>query len=373
MLLKEELQRYSRHISLAEVGLAGQEKLKQASVLVIGAGGLGCPCLQYIAAAGVGNIGIVDFDTVDLSNLQRQILYTTEDIGAYKAEAAAARLKQSNPHTQFTTYTQGLDQDNALDIISPYDIIVDGSDNFSTRYLVNDACVMLGKPLVFGSIFKFDGQVAVLNHYTSDNKKGPTYRCLFPEPPAAGEMPSCAETGVLGVLPGIIGSMQANEVLKLILNIGESLSGKLYTFDALTMQSTVFHVAANPINHTITALGNYNFNCETENTIVDCIDVTALKKIVDQDAEPFLLLDVRETHEYEICHLGGALLIPMNTIPQHLQDLPKDKKIIVYCHHGMRSASVVDYLKANDFNKVYNLEGGIHAWAKEIDLEMNTY
>jgi sulfur-carrier protein adenylyltransferase/sulfurtransferase len=373
MLNKEELQRYSRHISLAEVGLAGQEKLKQASVLVIGAGGLGCPCLQYLSAAGVGRLGIVDFDTVDVSNLQRQILYTTEDLGKQKSVAAATRLQQSNPHTHITSYTEPLDEYNALEIIKAYDIIVDGSDNFSTRYLVSDACVLLNKPLVFGSIFKFDGQVAVLNHNTSEGKRGPTYRCLFPEPPAAGEMPSCSETGVLGVLPGIIGSMQANEVLKLILTIGEPLSGKLYTFDALSMQSSVFHVEANPINHTITTLGHYAFNCDVPEHDTDSIDVHTLNKILQKPTEPFLLLDVREPHEYEICRLDGALFMPMNTVPQHLHDLPQHQKIIVYCHHGMRSASVVDYLRNHGIKHTYNLDGGIHAWAKEIDLEMNTY
>ncbi len=373
MLNKEELQRYSRHISLAEVGLAGQEKLKQASVLVIGAGGLGCPCLQYLTAAGIGHIGIVDFDKVDPSNLQRQILYTVEDIGKYKAEAAAARLTQANPNTRFTTYTQGIDKENALSVISSYDIVVDGSDNFATRYLVNDACVLVNKPLVFGSIFKFDGQVAVLNYTTAEGQQGPTYRCLFPEPPAAGEMPSCSETGVLGVLPGIIGSLQANEVLKLILTIGDPLAGKLFTFDALTMQSTTFSVKADPNNYMIDQLGDYDFDCEQENKISDSIDVKSLKQLILQKTTDLLLLDVREKYEYELCRLEGALLIPLNTIPQHLHDLPKDKHIIVYCHHGMRSASVVTYLKSNGFIRISNLEGGIHQWAKQIDDSVAVY
>lgn len=372
MLNKEELQRYSRHISLAEVGLTGQEKLKQASVLVIGAGGLGCPCLQYLSAAGVGHIGIVDFDTVELSNLQRQILYTVDDIGKYKAKAAAERLTQSNPNTRFTTYTKGIDQENALHIIASYDIIVDGSDNFATRYLVNDACILLQKPLVFGSIFKFDGQVSVLNHTSKDGKKGPTYRCLFPEPPAAGEMPSCSETGVLGVLPGIIGSLQANEVLKLILEIGDPLVGKLFTFDALTMTSNLFIIETNLDHYQIKDLGNYDFYCEDEKSKEE-ISVEELKKLLDHKTPDLLLLDVREVHEYEICRIEGALLIPMNTIPQHLNDLPKNKRIIVYCHHGMRSLSVVKYLKSNGFNNTGNLAGGIHEWSKKIDVTIATY
>ncbi len=372
MLNKEEVQRYRRHISLAEVGINGQEKLKNASVLVIGAGGLGCPCLQYLSAAGVGTIGIVDFDTVDLSNLQRQILYTTADLGKNKAEAAAARLTQSNPNT-FNVYTSALTKENALDIIATYDIIVDGSDNFATRYLVNDACVILNKPLVFGSIFKFDGQVAVLNHTTTEGKKGPTYRCLFPEPLAQGEMPSCSETGVLGVLPGIIGCIQANEVLKLILHIGEPLSGKLYTFDALSMQSTVFSVEADPNNHALTHLGDYDFHCEPTIALADRIDVRTLKKLLDTNTNDLVLLDVREDYEYALCKLENALHIPMNSIPQHLNAIPKDKNVVVYCHHGMRSASIVHFLKSNGFDKVSNLEGGIHSWAQEIDESVAVY
>lgn len=372
MLNKEEIQRYSRHISLSEVGIEGQEKLKSASVLVIGAGGLGCPCLQYLSAAGIGTIGIVDFDAVDLSNLQRQILYTTQDIGSNKAEAAAARLTLSNPNTLFNTYTAALSKDNALAIIAQYDIVVDGSDNFSTRYLVNDACIILNKPLVFGSIFKFDGQVSVLNYTNAQGQRGPTYRCLFPEPPADGEMPSCSEIGVLGVLPGIIGSLQANEVLKLVLNIGEPLSGRLFTFDALSMESTVFTVEANAKNHNMIHLGNYDFSCEPT-SLADSIDVKALKKLLDANTNDILLLDVREDYEVELCSLKHALHIPMNSIPQHLNTLPKNKNIVVYCHHGMRSASIVHFLNANGFEKVSNLEGGIHAWAKEIDNSVSIY
>jgi molybdopterin/thiamine biosynthesis adenylyltransferase/rhodanese-related sulfurtransferase len=370
-LSKEELLRYSRHISLQEVGVAGQEKIKAASVLVIGAGGLGCPALQYLAAAGVGNIGIIDFDKVDVSNLQRQILYTTADIGKYKAEAAVLRLSANNPFLTFQTYTEQLTTANALSIIASYDIIVDGSDNFSTRYLVNDACVILNKPLVFGSIFKFDGQVAVFNYTDAKGNKGPTYRCLYPEPPADGEMPSCSEIGVLGVLPGIIGTLQANEALKLILELGNPLSGKLFTLDALTMQTRLFDIKANPENYTLQQLGNYDFSCETT-ALQESITVTELKSLMDQQTA-LLLLDVREQYEYDLCHLEGSLLISMNSVPQHLQDLPKDKSIIVYCHHGMRSAAIVNFLKANGFDKVSNLEGGIHAWSMQVDDTVAIY
>jgi molybdopterin/thiamine biosynthesis adenylyltransferase/rhodanese-related sulfurtransferase len=371
MLSKEELTRYSRHLSLAEIGPAGQEQLKQASVLVVGAGGLGCPALQYLAAAGVGKIGIVDFDKVDVTNLQRQILYTTEDVGQYKAKAAAARLSANNPFVTFYAYTEQLTKDNALKILETYDVIVDGSDNFSTRYLVNDACILLNKPLVFGSIFKFDGQVTVFNHTSVQGKKGPTYRCLYPEPPTDEEMPSCSEIGVLGVLPGIIGTLQANETLKLILKLGQPLSGKLFTIDALSMQTSLFDVEANPENYNITSLGNYDFSCETP-ALNEVITASELQILLEQKAE-LLLLDVREQFEYDICHLQGSLLIPMNTIPQHLNELPKNKNIVVLCHHGIRSASVVNYLKTNGFITVSNLLGGIHSWATEIDQAMEVY
>lgn len=370
-LSKEELSRYSRHISLQEVGLAGQEKIKAASVLVIGAGGLGCPTLQYLTAAGVGRIGIMDFDKVDLSNLQRQILYTTDDIGKPKAKVAAAHLSANNPLVTFYTYTEQLTIDNALSILESYDIIVDGSDNFSTRYLVNDACVILNKPLVFGSIFKFDGQVSVFNYTDQKGHRGPTYRCLYPEPPADGEMPSCSEIGVLGVLPGIIGTLQANETLKLILGLGNPLSGKLFTLDALTMQTSLFMIESNPDHYNITALGNYDFTCETT-ALNEVITVLELKDLLDTKAE-ILLLDVREQFEYDICHIEGSLLMPLSTVPQHINDLPKDKNIVILCHLGIRSASAVNFLKANGFEKVSNLLGGIHAWSVEVDDTLAIY
>ena len=370
-LTQEERLRYSRHISLHEVGVAGQEKIKAASVLVIGAGGLGCPALQYLAAAGVGRIGIIDFDKVDVSNLQRQILYTTADIDKYKAEAAAMHLSANNPLVIFHTYTEQLNKTNALSILESYDIIVDGSDNFSTRYLVNDACVMLNKPLIFGSIFKFDGQVAVFNYTDAKGNKGPTYRCLYPEPPADGEMPSCSEIGVLGVLPGIIGTLQANEALKLILELGNPLSGKLFTLDALSMQTHLFDIKTNPENYAIQELGEYDFSCQIP-TLQEVITVQELKTLMDQQAE-FLLLDVREQYEYDICHIEGSLLIPLSTVPQHLSDLPKDKNIVILCHLGMRSASAVNYLKANGFEKVSNLLGGINSWAVEVDDSVAIY
>jgi molybdopterin/thiamine biosynthesis adenylyltransferase/rhodanese-related sulfurtransferase len=340
-------------------------------VLVIGAGGLGCPALQYLAAAGVGRIGIVDFDKVDLTNLQRQILYTTEDIGTYKAQAAAQRITANNPFVTCHTYTDQLSKENALTICEPYDIVIDGSDNFSTRYLVNDVCVLLNKPLVFGSIFKFDGQVAVFNYTNAQGQRGPTYRCLYPEPPAAGEMPSCSEIGVLGVLPGIIGTLQANEALKILLKIGQPLSGKLFTLDALSMQTALFDIEANPKHYDIQALGDYDFSCKT-NSIEKVISVLELKTMLDQQKE-LLLLDVRELFEYEICHITGSLHVPMNEIPQQLPHLPKDKNIIVLCHHGMRSAAIVNYLKSNGFDKVSNLLGGINAWSMEVDRTLAIY
>ncbi|MBC7486949.1 MAG: molybdopterin-synthase adenylyltransferase MoeB [Cytophagaceae bacterium] len=370
-LSKEELSRYSRHISLQEVGLAGQEKIKAASVLVIGAGGLGCPALQYLTAAGVGRIGIIDFDKVDVSNLQRQILYTTDDIGKYKSRAAYEHLANNNPFVTFYTYSESLTKENVFSIFELYDIIVDGSDNFSTRYLVNDACVILNKTLVFGSIFKFDGQVAVFNYTDAQGKRGPTYRCLYPEPPANGEMPSCNEIGVLGVLPGIIGTLQANEVLKLILGIGHPLSGKLFTLDALTMQTQIFDIKANPDNFDLQELGDYDFSCETP-ALKEVITVLELKALLDEKAD-FLLLDVRESFEYDICHIEGSLLMPLSTVPQHLNDLPKDKKMIILCHLGIRSASAVNFLQANGFVKVSNLLGGIHAWSLEVDDSLAVY
>ncbi len=348
MLSEQEKKRYARHIILPEVGLKGQQKLKQAKVLVIGAGGLGCPVLQYITAAGIGTIGIVDFDTVDESNLQRQVLYATEDIGKHKAAVAKEKLQKQNPYISFIAHISHLTFVNALDIISGYDMVVDGSDNFATRYLVNDVCVMLNKVLVFGSIFKFDGQVSVFNY-----NGGSTYRCLYPEPPAAGEVPNCAETGVIGVLPGITGTLMANEIIKLITHVGEVLSEKLLTFDALTMQFNTFTIKPNPSNRSIKELIDYDIFCGTINEI----SAEELKEKL-KCKEDFQLVDVRELHEYEIKNIGG-ILIPLNQLEDRLTKLNKEKEVIVHCASGARSKKAIAILKEHGFTKVYNLQNGL--------------
>jgi len=347
-LNNEEKKRYARHLILPEIGLEGQQKLKQAKVLVIGAGGLGCPVLQYLTAAGIGTIGIIDFDKVDESNLQRQILYNTEDIGKYKAEVAKKKLAKQNPHIQLTAITSQLTANNALDIISQYDIVVDGSDNFATRYLVNDACIILNKILVFGSIYRFDGQVSVFNY-----KNGPTYRCLYPEPPNDGEMANCAEVGVIGVLPGIVGTLQANEVLKIVTEIGEILSGKLLMFDALTMQFNTFNITANPENKKIDKLIDYAVFCGTTKEI----SADDLREKIRQQQD-FQLIDVREESEYQLKNIGGVL-IPLNALQNNLHKIDKEKETIVHCASGVRSKKAITILKENGFTKVYNLKNGL--------------
>jgi len=366
MLSKEELKRYSRHVILPEIGTKGQEELKQARVLVIGAGGLGCPVLQYLTAAGVGTIGIIDFDVVDETNLQRQILFDVKDIGKSKVEIAKQKLSEQNPYINFNVYNTKLTKDNALNIFKDYDIIVDGSDNFPTRYLVNDACVIVGKPLVFGSIFKFEGQVSVFNY-----NGGPTYRCLFPQPPGPQDAPNCSEIGVLGVLPGIIGCLQANETIKIITGIGEPLSGKLLVFDALTLNTNVLEFSPVKENFNVTELIDYETFCESGDEIKE-ITVSELKKKFD-DRENLQIIDVREEFEYEICNLGGELL-PLNSISNKIDTISKDKPVIVHCHHGGRSAQAINILKEKfEFDNLLNLKGGIHAWAVEIDKNMATY
>lgn len=365
MLNSEELQRYNRHIIMSEVKLQGQEKLKAAKVLVIGAGGLGCPILQYLTAAGVGTLGIIDNDVVDVSNLQRQILFRTSDIGKHKAEAAAEAMQQLNPFTKFNIYKERLTNKNALQLVAIYDIIVDGTDNFETRYLINDACVEANKPFVFGSIFKFDGQVSVFNY---DN--GPTYRCLFPEPPQ--EMPNCSQVGVMGVLPGIIGTYQANEVLKIILEIGEVLKGKLLTIDTLQNQQQVISFRKIESNSEVKVLNDYsiyeNTSCEIEN--LSTISVDELTEQIDD----VLLLDVREQYEYDICHLPNSLLIPLDELKNEISTIPRDKKVVVYCHYGMRSKEAIELLTSEyGFTNLINLDGGIDEWAQEIDNSLERY
>ncbi|WP_028979819.1 molybdopterin-synthase adenylyltransferase MoeB [Sporocytophaga myxococcoides] len=371
MFSSEELRRYNRHIILPEFGMEGQQKLKTAKVAVIGAGGLGCPVLMYLAAAGIGTLGIIDGDIIEESNLQRQVLYSQEDVRKSKAETAAAKLKKSNPYINVIAIEERLTSDNALEILKNYDIIVDGTDNFSTRYLSNDASIILNKPLVSASIFKFEGQLSVYNY-----KGGPSYRCLFSEPPAPGEMPSCSEVGVIGVLPGVIGSLQANEVIKIITGIGEPLSGKLLIFDLLSLRSSTISFQRNEENFAITSLGNYDFSCELPELEFEPgykeLTVQELKAKLDKKDQIFLL-DVREEYEYEICNLGGKL-IPVSRIQQQVDQIPENIPVVVYCHLGMRSAMVVKFLTEEfGFKNLYNLEGGIHAWSKQIDSNVPVY
>jgi sulfur-carrier protein adenylyltransferase/sulfurtransferase len=382
-LTSDELARYSRHISIPEFNESGQLKLKNSRVLVIGAGGLGSPVLYYLAAAGVGTIGIVDFDVVDESNLQRQILYTTEDIGKPKATAAREKLHLLNPHINVLVHMARLTAANALEILQPYDVVVDGTDNFPTRYLVNDACVMLNKPYVYGSIFRFEGQVAVFNYTNFEGLTGPNYRDLFPTPPPPGLVPSCAEGGVLGVLPGIIGSMQANEAIKVLAGIGEPISDRLLLFDALLFETRFLHVSKRPDNPltgnnpTIHELMDYDAFCglkeskKKQQTMKE-ITVQQLKEMMDNQ-ESHQLIDVREEYEYKIVNLGGEL-IPMGVVEQSIERFAQDKTVIVMCRSGVRSARIIESLEQKyGYTNLYNLKGGILAWAYEIDSSFPTY
>lgn len=364
-LSKSELTRYSRHIRLNEVGLDGQEKLKAAKVLVIGAGGLGCPVLQYITAAGVGTIGIVDGDIIDASNLQRQILFSQEDIGKHKAKTAALKLKAQNPNVKFRVANKHVSTDTIIELIRDFDIIVDCTDNFPTRYLINDACIIENKTLVFGAIHQFDGQVSVFNY-----NQGPSYRCLFPEAPK--DIPNCSEAGVLGVLPGLIGTIQANETLKIIIGIGDILNGKLLSVNALNYQTSIIEFDKTQAAE-ITELGFYDFSCESEN-LLNSKSITAkeLSKILSENVQ-INILDVREYFEWDICHIDGAVNIPMNLIDECIDEISKTTPTIVVCHHGVRSQNVIQYLEIKGYNNLINLKGGIHAWAIEVDKNMSTY
>ncbi|UJH92074.1 HesA/MoeB/ThiF family protein [Antarcticibacterium sp. 1MA-6-2] len=347
MLTEIEKQRYLRHILLEEIGEAGQLKLKQAKVLVIGAYGLGCPVLQYLTAAGVGKIGIVDDDLVDRSNLQRQILFSEKNVGEPKVIAAKNRLQEMNGSIEIVAYKERLSAGNALALFSAYDIIVDGSDNFSTKYLANDAAVLSGKPLVFGSIFKFDGQVSVFNY-----QNGPTYRCLFPKPGLAEEMPSCSEVGVLGILPGIIGNLQANEVLKMILGIGNILSGKLLLFDALDIQIQILPFSKNP-DLVVTNLKEINFSCE--NNLINSLSFKEYLK----SPKSFTLLDIRNSNERAVYHIGG-LHIPLSDLEKRYSELVFEDNLLVYCASGIRSSKAISKLEILfPEKKIYNLEGGL--------------
>lgn len=378
-LSNEEIRRYSRHLIMPEVGMDGQRKLKASSVLMVGAGGLGSPAGLYLTAAGVGRIGIVDFDTVDESNLQRQVLYTTDQIGKPKLEMARERLHGLNPHVQIDTYPTHLSSQNALEIFKGYDIVIDGTDNFQTRYLVNDACVLKGIPNVYGSIFRFEGQASV---FGLDD--GPCYRCLYPEPPPPGLVPSCAEGGVFGVLPGIVGSIQANEVIKLLTGIGNPLKGRLLLFDALKMSFRELKLRKNPDcplcgdNPTQKELIDYEQFCGIETSWSHYkrdagyeIEVEELKTLLDNGNKP-VILDVREKNEYDIANLGGRL-IPLRELPRHLDELDSSREIIVHCKMGGRSQQAVELLKGAGFRKIRNLIGGIDRWAEKIDTSMPRY
>jgi adenylyltransferase/sulfurtransferase len=377
---KEEIQRYSRHLIMPEVGMEGQAKLKKASVLMVGAGGLGAPLGMYLAAAGIGRLGIVDFDIVDHSNLQRQVIFSASDVGRPKLQAAKERLAGINPHIRIDGYETRLSSENALGLFRDYDVIVDGTDNFPTRYLVNDACVLSGKPNVYGSIFRFEGQVSVF-----DARRGPCYRCLYPEPPPPGLVPSCAEGGVLGVLPGIVGSLQALEVLKLVLERGESMIGRLLVFDALQMKFRELRQRKDPDcpicgeRPRIRELIDYEEFCgipqarEVEKKMgVPTITVEGLKKLLDEGDDVFIL-DVREPHEWDIAHIEGATLIPLGKLPHEAHRLDSAKDIAVLCRSGARSGRATEFLLGAGFQKVRNIEGGILAWADRIDPSLPKY
>jgi sulfur-carrier protein adenylyltransferase/sulfurtransferase len=380
-LTQPEFARYSRHVIMPEVGVDGQRKLKSAKVLVIGTGGLGSPLALYLAAAGVGTLGLVDFDNVDTSNLQRQIIHGTADVGRSKCQSAANRLRDINPEVKLELYETQFTSKNALEIVKPYDIVVDGTDNFPTRYLVNDACVLLNKPNVYGSIFRFDGQATVF-----DPRIGPSYRCLYPEPPPPGEVPSCAEGGVLGILPGVIGCIQATETIKLILGIGEPLIGRLLHYDALNMTFRTFKIRRNPKwavgapHPTVTGLIDYEQFCGVRGGASPAqpafagSDITAeqLKKRIDA-GENLFVLDVRNPNEFAICRIPGTVPLPLPELPARVAEVPKDREVIVHCKSGMRSAKAIEFLKSQGYTKLVNLTGGILAWAEKVDPGMPRY
>ncbi len=381
-LTHEEIQRYSRHLIMPEVGLSGQKKLKAASVLLIGTGGLGSPLGMYLAAAGIGRIGLADYDIVDFNNLQRQVIHGTSTIGKLKVESARDRLLDINPDIQVDIYNKPFTSENALQIAEPYDILIDGTDNFPTRYLVNDVSVMLGKPNVYGSIFRFEGQATVF--YA---KEGPCYRCLFPEPPPPGLVPSCAEGGVLGVLPGTIGTIQATEAIKLILGIGEPLIGRLLLYNALDMSFDFVRLRKNPdcavcSDHpTVTELIDYEEFCgvpshdhEGEGSAGEGWDITVQELNRKLEAgDRIRIIDVRDPHEWEIVHLEGAELIPLNELPSRMHELDSAEEIVLHCKTGARSANALNLLRTAGFRKIKNLKGGITAWAREVDPRLPIY
>ena len=377
-LSKDEILRYSRHLIMPEVGMEGQQKLKAARVLCIGTGGLGSPLALYLAAAGVGTLGLVDFDVVDFTNLQRQIIHSTGDVGRPKLDSAAEKIEAMNPFVDLRLFETRLSSDNAMDIFRDFDIVVDGTDNFPTRYLVNDACVLSGKPNVYGSIFRFEGQASVFGA-----KDGPCYRCLYPEPPPPGLVPSCAEGGVLGILPGLVGIIQATETIKLILGSGDPLIGRLLLVDALGMKFRELKLRKNPdcpvcgTNPTIHELIDYQEFCGIRGeeapvtTTVPEIQPEELKQRLDA-GENIFILDVREPHEYQICNLNGHL-IPLGDLPKRMSELDSSREIVAHCRSGVRSGKAVDFLRQAGFKKVRNLAGGILAWADRVDPKMPKY
>ena len=380
-LSNDEIRRYSRHLILPEVGMAGQKKICSASVLCIGAGGLGSPIAMYLAAAGVGKLGIVDFDTVDFSNLQRQIIHGTEDVGRSKAESARETIQSINPGVEVVIHNTRLTSENALEIVAQYDIVVDGTDNFPTRYLTNDACVILKKPNVYGSIFRFEGQASVFAPLLG----GPCYRCLYPEPPPPGMVPSCAEGGVLGVLPGIIGCIQATEILKLALGKGSSLVGRLLLFSALDMKFRELKLRRDPQcpvcgeNPTLTKLIDYEQFCgipsepETPAVNPDEVTVQEMKRVLDNPKLGIRVIDVREADEYQIAHIDGVPLVPLSALPQHFTELDPNQTYYIHCKSGIRSMKALRFLREQGFKYLKNVKGGISAWSDEIDHTVPKY
>lgn len=382
ILSAEELARFDRHIILPQVGLSGQEKLKQASVLCIGTGGLGSPISLYLSAAGVGTLGLVDFDVVEDSNLQRQIAHSTADIGRPKVESARDTLIGINPHLQVNLHGEGIRRDNVRDIVSQYDLVVDGTDNFPTRYLVNDACVLEGKPMIYASIFQFEGQATVFNY-----KQGPCYRCLYPEPPPPGLVPSCAEGGVLGVLPGVIGVIQATEAVKIILDQGSILSGRLLLYDAMDMKFREVRLRKDPScpacsdHPTIGDVTEYEQFCglpptetaeQEEDMADDEVTPAALNAMMAANPDLFVL-DVREPYEIDICAIDGSVKIPLGQIAERYPEVPKDQDVVVHCKSGFRSAQAVEFLQARGYSRVKNLNGGILRWVDDVDASLQKY
>ena len=378
-LSKEEILRYSRHLIIPEVGMEGQLKLKNASVVLIGTGGLGAPLGLYLAAAGIGRIGLVDFDVVDFTNLQRQVIHGTKDVGKKKLDSAAESMQDINPYVRIDKYDTALSSENALDILKDYDLVIDGTDNFPTRYLVNDACVLLKKPNVYGSIFRFEGQATIFAY-----EGGPCYRCLYPEPPPPGLVPSCAEGGVLGILPGTIGLIQATEAVKLILGIGEPLVGRLMLYDALGMRFRELKLRRNPEcpvcgdHPTITKLIDYQEFCGIPQAPAapavseGDIDPVEVKAKIDRK-DPFVLIDVREPHEWNIGHIPYAKLIPLGDLPKRVNELNPADEIVAHCKSGVRSAKAIDFLKQAGFKKLRNMKGGILAWSDKVDPSVPKY